>query len=35
MNKKLFGSMVVAAAMLTGYSAYDAQNKKIKWIKIK
>lgn len=28
MNKKLFGSMVVAAAMLTGYSAYDAQNKK-------
>ena len=28
MNKKLFGSMVVTAAMLTGYSAYDAQNNK-------
>lgn len=26
MNKKLLGSMVVAAAIFTGYSAYDAQN---------
>ena len=28
MNKKLLGSMVVAAAIFTGYSAYDAQNKR-------
>ena len=26
MKKKLFGTMVVVAAMFAGYSAYDAQN---------
>ena len=26
MKKKLFGTMVVAVAMLASYSAYDAQN---------
>lgn len=28
MKKKIFGTMVVAAAIFTGYSAYDAQNER-------